>query len=318
MEKKAFCLKNNYYLRIQEYDLGYEYAFYDPDYYEIDGGVIDDPDIPIDDAAAIALKTRDLTFKDIIDNIHPDELDALTNPTDDNYYEINPLDLEQMVLQEAKTIVSDRHLDITFLKGKVIPYTINQGFNVLLQYDNNDQLEWDESKMQQLLNTELLNVSGHLLTLLPIQETESGTLDQVLNREDLDTYIQKRIGSDRKANLEELLLRYVKEKNLFDYPDTVLKGLEDYALNCLNDLETYQNISTYLTIPDAIAEICSNMEHMETDNLTEILSDLDKCITPYLAPEQAQPLQDSAVGKDNRDILLNFIAEQQNDDDMDY
>lgn len=64
-QEVAYLLENGSYLYIQTYETGYDYTLYQPDFTDLDGGQLDNPEISIEKARDEILKMHELSGQDL-------------------------------------------------------------------------------------------------------------------------------------------------------------------------------------------------------------------------------------------------------------
>ncbi len=64
-QEAAYLLENGSYLYIQTYETGYDYTLYQPDFTDLDGGQLDNPEISIEKARDEILKMHELSGQDL-------------------------------------------------------------------------------------------------------------------------------------------------------------------------------------------------------------------------------------------------------------
>nr|WP_288838956.1 LPD16 domain-containing protein [uncultured Megasphaera sp.] len=64
-QEAAYRLENRSYLYIQTYETGYDYTLYQPDFTELDGGQLDNPEISIEKARDEILKMHEFSGQDL-------------------------------------------------------------------------------------------------------------------------------------------------------------------------------------------------------------------------------------------------------------
>jgi hypothetical protein len=236
------------YFAIQQVEGGYDYTFYDENFKELDGGVYDNPDIPIAEAMKEILEGEGLTpedctavhYEEFMEQVEEQEQKAIQELQNGNGLNgLSRAEIEETVLAYAQSELEAMGLeqDVQLLGASVYGSRSREGLStpdsdidVVLSYSG----DISEDSFFNALHEHGMKIGGMVLDVNPISLEKTGTLEEYLKQ--ADRYLDEKEIQKFAADLDAFAYGHdtYGYKDTIDNSDNPGMGAETISKDLLN------------------------------------------------------------------------------------
>lgn len=316
------------FFAIQHTEGGYDYTFYDKDYLEKDGGVYDDPEFTIEEAASDLLSEEGIAIHDCKIMDYEELMESVENAEMEQQAERlhdvgltgdtsalsgwNREEVETAVLENAQACLEEMELsqEVTLIGARVYGsrtreglYRENSDIDVALSYSGNIS----EDSFFNVMHEAMKDINGITVDVNPISVEKTGTLETYMKKAEqyLDEKEMEKLAIDLDA--------FAYDHDPYEYRDSV-ENREESIQEIKKNIG--QGNTEYLKewLKDVVAESENPEEQKEAELLLARLDEIQKKITerqpePALTYYVAECMEFSGLGEYHADLTINDAFE---------